>query len=70
MELINAGLTTYRAALLKFLRDCEGQDFVEYALMAGFVAVMAGAVNPAVFASVSTLFGPIISAMNVAASQS
>jgi len=60
----------YREALLGLAYDCEGQDFVEYALMAGFVAVMAGAVNPAVFQSVGTLFSGITSSLTVAGTQS
>ena len=60
----------YRTALLAFLYDCKGQDFVEYALMAGFVAAMAAAVDPAVFNSVRTLWGPVASVMTAAGSQS
>ena len=60
----------YRAALLAFLYDCKGQDFVEYALMAGFVAAMAAAVDPTVFNSVRTLWSPVISVMTAAGSQS
>jgi Flp pilus assembly pilin Flp len=33
---------------LRALRDTSGQDLIEYALMAGFVAVAAGAVMPGV----------------------
>jgi Flp pilus assembly pilin Flp len=35
-------------ALLKRWRDCRGQDLIEYALVAGFVAVAAGAAVPGV----------------------
>lgn len=59
-----------RVELQKLLNDCDGQDFIEYALMAGFAATMAAAVDPAVFNSVRTLWQPIISLMNVAGSQS
>jgi Flp pilus assembly pilin Flp len=33
---------------LKICKDVRGQDLIEYALMAGFVAVAAGAVVPGV----------------------
>jgi len=55
---------------LKVLKDTRGQDLIEYALMAGFVAVAAGAVMPGVATSISTIFSKISSVMNVAASQS
>ena len=42
-----------------FWRDTRGQDLIEYALMAGFVAVAAGAVMPSVSTSVSTIFSKI-----------
>jgi Flp pilus assembly pilin Flp len=37
-------------------KDVKGQDLIEYALMAGFVAVAAGAIMPGVATSVSTIF--------------
>ncbi len=55
---------------LKVLKDTRGQDLIEYALMAGFVAVAAGAVMPGVSSSISTIFSKISSVMSVAASQS
>jgi len=55
---------------LKVLKDTRGQDLIEYALMAGFVAVAAGAVMPSVATSISTIFSKISSVMAVAASQS
>ena len=59
----------FRIALRKLLSNCKGQDLVEYALMAGFVAVAAGAIMPAVASSISTVFSNITSVMTVAASQ-
>ena len=47
----------------EFWRDTEGQDLIEYALMAGFVAVAAGAVMPSVSASISTIFSKIDSVL-------
>ena len=43
------------------LRDTRGQDLIEYALMAGFVAVAAGAVMPGVADSISTIFSKVAS---------
>jgi Flp pilus assembly pilin Flp len=51
-------------------RDEHGQDLIEYALMAGFVAVAAGAIMPGVATSISTIFSKISSVMTDAASQS
>jgi pilus assembly protein Flp/PilA len=55
---------------LKVLKDTRGQDLIEYALMAGFVAVAAGAIMPGVASSISVIFSKISSVMTVAASQS
>lgn len=51
-------------------KDTRGQDLIEYALMAGFVAVAAGAIMPNVADSISTIFSKISSVMTAAASQS
>ena len=58
------------AAFVRIWKDRSGQDLIEYALMAGFVAVAAGAVMPSVASSISTIFSEISSVMSVAASQS
>lgn len=50
-----------------FLKDARGQDLVEYALMAGFVAVAAGALMPNISASISTIFSKIQSVLTTAA---
>jgi Flp pilus assembly pilin Flp len=54
---------------LRVLTDTHGQDLIEYALMAGFVAVAAGAVMPGIADSISTIFSKVSSALNVAATQ-
>ena len=54
--------------LIRAWRDRRGQDLIEYALMAGFVAVAAGAIMPAVTSSISTIFSNVASVMTVAAS--
>jgi Flp pilus assembly pilin Flp len=52
---------------LKIWRDQRGQDLIEYALMAGFVAIAAGALMPNVATSISTVFSKISSVMAGAA---
>ncbi len=52
---------------LRLARNNHGQDLIEYALMAGFVAVAAGALMPNVAASISTVFSDIGSVMSAAA---
>ncbi|MFN7920243.1 MAG: Flp family type IVb pilin [Bryobacteraceae bacterium] len=54
---------------LRLLKDNRGQDLIEYALMAGFVAVAAGAIMPGVANSISTIFSKISIAMSNAANQ-
>ncbi len=54
---------------LKIWKDTKGQDLIEYALMAGFVAVAAGAIMPGVATSISTIFSKISSVMSNAAAQ-
>jgi pilus assembly protein Flp/PilA len=54
---------------LKVMKDTRGQDLIEYALMAGFVAVAAGAIMPGVATSISTIFSKISSVMSNAANQ-
>lgn len=49
------------------INDREGQDLVEYALLAGFVAVAAGALLPAISASISTIFSRMGSVLSTAA---
>jgi pilus assembly protein Flp/PilA len=53
---------------LKVWKDTQGQDLIEYALMAGFVAVAAGAIMPGVSSSISTIFSKVSSVMTNAAS--
>ena len=47
-------------------RDLRGQDLIEYALMAGFVAVAAGAAFPPVADSISEIFSKVQSVMTAA----
>jgi pilus assembly protein Flp/PilA len=58
------------AARTRVWRDDRGQDLIEYALMAGFVAVAAGAIMPGVATSISTIFSEISSTLVAAAATS
>jgi pilus assembly protein Flp/PilA len=65
-------MTTVMNAILKLKiwSDNRGQDLIEYALMAGFVAVAAGAIMPGIATSISTIFSSVASAMTAAAQTS
>jgi pilus assembly protein Flp/PilA len=54
---------------LGILTNTSGQDLIEYALMAGFVAVAAGALMPGIATSISQIFSQVASVMTGAASQ-
>ena len=45
--------------LLDIWVDEHAQDLIEYALMAGFVAVAAGAIMPGVATSISRIFSSV-----------
>ena len=49
---------------LMIWKDQRGQDLIEYALMAGFVAVAAGAVMPGVATSLSQIFSKVASVLS------
>jgi len=51
---------------LKIWKDQSGQDLIEYALMAGFVAVAAGAIMPGVATSLSQIFSKVASVLSQA----
>ena len=52
---------------LAIWKDRQGQDLIEYALMAGFVAVAAGSFMPNISRSISTVFTKVSSLMSAAA---
>ena len=54
---------------IQIWKDTKGQDLIEYALMAGFVAVAAGAIMPGVASSISVIFSKISSVMSNASTQ-
>ena len=53
--------------LLRVIRDERGQDMVEYALLAGFIAVAAGALLPPISESISVIFSRMGSVVQQAA---
>ena len=63
---MNNMIKAVRAARLT--ADERGQDLIEYALMAGFVAVAAGAIMPGVSSNISQIFSKVASSMASAAS--
>ena len=54
---------------LRIWKDTKGQDLIEYALMAGFVAVAAGAIMPTVADSISQIFSKVNSVMTASVAQ-
>jgi Flp pilus assembly pilin Flp len=52
--------------VLRLLADARAQDMVEYALLAGFVAVAAGALLPPVADSISGIFSKLQSVIDQA----
>ena len=48
---------------LRIWKDRRGQDLIEYALMAGFVAVAAGAIMPGGASSINVIFSQVNSLM-------
>ena len=49
---------------LMIWKNVKGQDLIEYALMAGFVAVAAGAIMPGVATSISQIFSKVTSVLS------
>jgi Flp pilus assembly pilin Flp len=58
---------TQLVVALQIWKDRKGQDLIEYALMAGFVAVAAGAIMPGVASSINIVFSKVNSIMIKAA---
>jgi Flp pilus assembly pilin Flp len=48
--------------------DCKGQDLIEYALMAGFVSLVAATIMPGIGSSINVLFSKVNSVMLLAVS--
>ena len=72
MNLVQKFKVAYFNVICRFQiwKDERGQDLIEYALMAGFVAIAAGAIMPGVSSSISKIFSKVSSVMTAAASQS
>ena len=49
-------------------KETHGQDLIEYALMAGFVATVTGAIMPGVASSINVVFSKVNSVIVLAAS--
>ena len=60
-------MTKLYSFLQRLTRDERGQDLIEYALLAGFVAVAAGALLPNISNQISTIFSKIASLLSTAA---
>lgn len=56
-------LTILRLEAKKLYKNRVAQDLIEYALMAGFVAVTAGALMPGVSSSISTIWSKLANVM-------
>ena len=56
------------ASLVSLVHDERGQDMVEYALLAGFIAVAAAAALPAISDNISIIFSRMGSVVQEAAS--
>jgi len=64
-------LTLQRLVLrIGIWQDTHGQDLIEYALMAGFVAVAAGAIMPTVSTNISRIFSKVSSVVTAASTTS
>ena len=66
---INKVNYTYRISSARsLLKNTDGQDLIEYALLAGFLAIAVGAIMPGVASQVSVIFSKISSALTGAGS--
>ena len=52
--------------IVRLSQDERAQDMVEYSLLAGFIAVAAGAVLPGISTSISTIFSKMASVTTAA----
>ncbi len=62
-------MTKLYSFLQRLARDERGQDMVEYALLAGFIAVAAGALLPGISDDISIIFSKMASIVGNAALQ-
>ena len=50
---------------LRIARDVHGQDLIEYALLAGMLAVAAGAVFPGIHFTLRDMFARVLNVLNL-----
>ena len=55
-----------QALIVRLINDKKGQDMVEYALLAGFIAVAAGAILPGISDDISSIFSKMASVVAAA----
>jgi Flp pilus assembly pilin Flp len=60
-------MTKLQRLTIRLIHDDKGQDMVEYALLAGFIAVAAGALLPPVADDISIIFSRLGSVVSGAA---
>ncbi len=63
------GMNKLCSLIRRLVEDERGQDMVEYALLAGFIAVAAGAILPPIADSISIIFSKMASVVGNAALQ-
>lgn len=56
-------------ALVNFLRDEEGQDIIEYGLLAAFIAIVVAAILILFSPELKTIYNAVLNALNSAAAQ-
>jgi len=61
-------MTKLQGLMIRLVREQKAQDMVEYALLAGFIAVAAGAVLPPISDQISIIFSKMGSLVSEAAS--
>jgi Flp pilus assembly pilin Flp len=66
---LNQAFIHVQMRIAVLLQDKQGQDMIEYALLGGFVAVMAGAIMPGLSHNLSTIVSKVASVMAKAATQ-
>lgn len=55
---------------MKLWKDTNGQDLIEYALLAAFVAFAAGAITPGIASNLSTITSKVTSVLSFATDNS
>jgi Flp pilus assembly pilin Flp len=68
MRNLNSVSLKLRRAFESFREECLGQDLIEYALMAGFVAVAVVGMSPGVTSSFIVIWSKVNSVATLAAS--